>query len=199
MANLNALGSKGPLQFRLQVKIKMNYREMIKKTWVAKERALRRAGAIIRGIMRRKIRKVKNPRLASKPGKPPYAHFYPGIKNTIQFATWVSLTKSWTIVGPQIDRTKPNIAPVPGALEHGGRTLVRVNRNYKKKAKQKLGPPVPPGFRPGKKVNIKAKMSARNKVVKRRAKIRPRPFAQPSLDAFVANPKYREIWKDCIK
>lgn len=199
MANFNFLSGSGNLRFRFQVKVRMNFREMIKKSWVAKERCLRRAGAIIRGIMRRKIRRVKNPRLASQPGKPPYAHFYPGIKNSIQFATHVSAFRSWTIVGPQIDRSKPNISPVPGALEHGGQTLVRVNRNHKKKPKRKLGPPVPPGFRPGKKVNIKAKMQARNAVVKRRAKIRQRPYAKVSLEAFVANPAYRQIWKGCIK
>lgn len=197
MFNTGAIQNSGNVSIRYQVKIKLNFNELLDKSWMAKERNLRRAGAIVRGIMRKLIKFRKNKRLASPPGTPPYAHIYPGIKNTIQFVA----DRNRMIVGPQIDYSKPNISPVPGALEHGGRTLVKVplNQNGQKKKKKKKGAakkPLPPWLIKKIQAKVKAKPKAYVKVP---ATIRQRPFAQPALNIFANSPQYAEIWRNCIK
>ena len=197
MFNTGAIKNSGNISIRYQVKLKLNFNELLSKSWEAKERNLRRAGAIVRGIMRKLIKYRKNPRLASPPGKPPYAHFNPGVKNTIQFVS----DRNRMIVGPQIAYDKPNISPVPGALEHGGRTLVKVplNQNGQKKKKKKKNAqkkPLPPWLI----AKIAAKKKAKPKAyVKVPATIRPRPFAGPALQIFATSPQYAEIWRNCIK
>lgn len=186
----------GNVKVRFKVKLKMNFRPLLSKAWKAKQRNLRRAGAIVRGIMRRLIRPRKNPRLASPVGTPPYAHFYPGLKNTIEFAVY----KDKMIVGPQL--TTRNISPVPGALEYGGQTLVRAFRpKSKKKRKRKKGKYVPHVSKNGKPVPTwwKKKNPMPPKGAKVRAKIRPRPFARPAMSIFTNSPRYAEIWRNCIK
>lgn len=197
MFNAGARQNYGSISVQYKVRLKLNFKELLDKSWMAKEKNLRRAGAIVRGIMRRLIKRRKNPRLASPPGTPPYAHFYPGIKNTIQFVS----DRNKMIVGPQIAFDKPNISPVPGALEHGGRTLVKVkiNQNGPKKKKKKPNAqkkPLPPWLIKKIQAKVKAKPKAFKKVP---ATIRPRPFAKPALKIFANSPQYAEIWRNCIK
>jgi hypothetical protein len=193
MFNYGALKKSGPVSVRYKVRLKLRFDTITSKAWMAKERNLRRAGALVRGIMRRLIRRRKNPNLASPVGSPPYAHFYPGIKNTIEFA----VHKNRVIVGPQ-RLNKPNISPVPGALEHGGRTLVRVRvgvtQKGKKKKKKTNTPkkPIPPWLL--KKIIAN---KAKTKVIRVPADIRPRPFARPALNIFKS--QYPDIWRNCIK
>jgi hypothetical protein len=197
MVNAGAAKTSGNISIRYRVKLKLNFKELLSKSWEAKERNLRRAGAIVRGIMRRLIRYRKNPRIASPPGTPPFAHFKPGIKNTIQFA----VSRNRMIVGPQIARDKPNISPVPGALEHGGRTLVKVQvggpgpKKKKKKKTTPSGKPIPPWLLK----KIMAKKQQKRQFIRVPADIRPRPFANPALQIFANSPQYAEIWRNCIK
>ena len=197
MLNTGAQSSSGSISVRMQWKLKLDFRTLLSKSWEAKERNLRRAGALVRGIMRKLIKYRKNPRLASPVGSPPYAHFYPGIKNTIQFVA----SRNQMIVGPQIAYNKPNINPVPGALEHGGRTLVKValNPNGTKKKKKKKKSTTAKPLTPAQIAKIIAKAKAKKTYVKVPATIRPRPFAQPALEIFANSPKYAEIWRNCIK
>jgi len=197
MVNAGAAKSSGNISIRYKVKLKLNFNELLSKSWEAKERNLRRAGAIVRGIMRRLIKYRKNPRIASPVGTPPFAHFKPGIKNTIEFVA----DRNKMIVGPQIISSKPNISPVPGALEYGGRTLVKVQvggpgpKKKKKKKTASSGKPIPPWLQ--KKIN--AKKQQKRQFVRVPADIRPRPFANPALHIFAYSPLYAEIWRNCIK
>lgn len=175
-----------------------------------KGNVMRRAGAIVRGIMRRLIRHRKNPRLASPVGTPPYAHFLPGVKNTITFEAHTDRV----IIGPQIDASKKNISPVPGALEYGGYTLVKTWRSRVKKKRKRAkkggvwiagkyykgGQVLPTNkFPKGQPPNWYKKKNPLQKNTKVRAFIRPRPFANPAMKIFQTSPLYKEIWKDCIK
>lgn len=198
MFNVGSQKGNQVISVRYQVKLKLRFDDILYKAYKAKEQNLRRAGAIVRGIMRRLIKHRKNPRLASPVGTPPYAHFYPGIKNTIEFVAH----KNQMIVGPQL--TKRNISPVPAALEYGGRTLVDVLQVGQKKGKKKkkpnpfkgLGPNVK--MWPGKKYKPKVQQSTfrRYKVA---ADIRPRPFVNKAFDIFKNSPRYADIWRNCIK
>lgn len=196
MVNAGATTQSGGISIRYKLKLKLHFNELLSKAWEAKERNLRRGGAIVRGIMRKLIKYRKNPRLASPPGTPPYAHFKPGIRNTIQFVS----NRNRMIVGPQIAYDKPNISPVPGALEHGGRTLVRVRAGQPKKKRKKKKPtgakkPIPPWLLK----KIIANRQKKQPVVRVPAVIRPRPFAEPALKIFANSPQYAEIWRNCIK
>lgn len=195
------------MKFRSQT----NFSKITKAAKRGKGNAMRRAGAYVRGIMRRLIRHRKNPSVASPVGTPPYAHFLPGIKNTITFEAKVDRV----VIGPTLDRGKPNISPVPGALEYGGYTMVKSRRGRKKaparkRAKKggqwvgnqfyKGGQAIPrtwaQGSPPPNWYKRKNPLQAKKKV---RAYIRPRPFANPALKIFEASPVYKSIWKDAIK
>lgn len=195
------------MSFRSQT----NFGKITQRAKKGKLNAFRRAGAYVRGIMRRLIKHRKNPNLASPVGTPPYAHFLPGIKNTIQFVA----SHDRVIIGPQLDRSKPNISPVPGALEYGGYTMVKTFRQRKKLPKRKKakkggvwvgnkfyrgGTMVPrtwtKGSQPPSWYRKKNPLQGNAKV---RRRIRPRPFANPALKKFTTTPMYQTIWKDCIK
>ncbi|MFO0204230.1 MAG: hypothetical protein ACK528_14000 [Alphaproteobacteria bacterium] len=212
MANMLKIAHQGKnsiisMSFRSQT----NFQTILKRAKKGKLNAFRRGGAYVRGIMRRLIKHRKNPNLASPVGTPPYAHFLPGIKNTIQFVA----SSEKVIIGPQLDRSKPNISPVPGALEYGGYTMVKTFRKRKKMPKRRKakkggvwvgnqfyrgGTMLPrtwaKGSQPPSWYRRKNPLQAQSKV---RRKIRPRPYANPALKIFTTSPLYKEIWKDCIK
>lgn len=187
-----------------------NFNTVKKKAQQAKSRNFRRIGAIVRGIMRRSIRHRKNPNLASPIGTPPYAHFLPGVKNTIEFVA----TDKNVMIGPQIRRDKPNIKPVPGALEYGGYTMVKTFRKKPKKTRRrakkggqfvngkyhKAGTFLPHASGSGKPVpNWYKKKNPLMPHSKVRRWIRPRPFANPAMHIFLNSPQYEALWKDSIK
>jgi hypothetical protein len=200
MANLFKFGGQGRNSIvYLKFSGYTNFRVVKERAFQAKTKNLRRAGAIVRGIMRRLIRPRKNPRLASPPGTPPFAHFLPGIKNTIEF----DANANRVVIGPQINRSRPNISPVPGALEHGGTTLVRTfrRRNPKRRRQRNTkgqfrrhasrnGKPIPQWW---------LNKNPLPQATRVRAKIRPRPFAEPALKIFANSAQYAAIWRDCIR
>lgn len=104
--------------------------ELIRQVEQAREKSIKRGAAILRGIMRRLIRRKKG---ASPPGTPPHAHASGGgIKNLI-FFEWDPLTKT-AIVGPAISSgSAGNPAPVPKVLDQGGRTRVRLTKALRRK------------------------------------------------------------------
>lgn len=104
--------------------------ELVRKAAQAREKTIKRGAAILRGIMRRLIRRKKGP---SPPGTPPHTHASSGgIKNLI-FFEWDPLTKT-AIVGPALSSgSSGNPSPVPEVLNEGGRTRVRLTRSLRRK------------------------------------------------------------------
>lgn len=81
----------------------------------AELQCLTRAGAYVRQVARRSIKKRKH--VTSAPGKPPYEHGT--FRNTIRFA--VDKINRVAYVGAmRINRSKPGTAPAPQTLEFGG-------------------------------------------------------------------------------
>jgi hypothetical protein len=99
----------------------------------AKERVLRRSGAIVRGIMRRMIKYQPDNKIKSPPGRPPYSHVQRGGIRNLIFWEYDHFTGT-VVIGPKKDSSISNVRPVPGALDKGGKTLVRVEnkRNSKR-------------------------------------------------------------------
>lgn len=152
---------------KISVSFKLNFDELRRKIDAGREKALKRGGAIVRGIMRRSI---KFKREGSSPvGTPPFAHTKSGgIRNLIYFE-YLPASRS-VVVGPALDSgAASNVAPVPGTLETGGRSRIRLP---KKLAKQK----------------------GKTHVI---AVVRPRPFAGPALEAFEKD--YPEIFKGTLQ
>jgi len=107
---------------KLSVSFSFNTDKLIKKIEGGKRRALMKAGAKQRGIMKRMIpfRKKKK----SEPGKPPNAHTRSnefGLKMILY--SYDQMTES-VIVGPVGRRN--GTAPVPGILDKGGATQIVV-------------------------------------------------------------------------
>lgn len=114
---------------KMRINLKLNFAGVTRKKQSAKERVLKRSGAIVRGIMRRMIKKRKK---KSEPGNPPHSHVENGgIKNLIHwfYDPW----KQTVVIGPEIDPSKPNVNPVPGVLNAGGLTMVRTSKDRQKK------------------------------------------------------------------
>lgn len=111
------------IQIQIKPIIEMTTELLESKARKAKEAVLRRSGAISRGIMRRLIRRGKR---KSEPGQPPISHVAKGgIKNLI---AWGYDKRTGTVVvGPMRDSSISNINPVPGTLDQGGKSLIRVD------------------------------------------------------------------------
>lgn len=114
---------------KIRTNLKINFAGVTKKKQSAKERVLKRSGAIVRGIMRRMIKKRKK---NSQPGSPPHSHVESGgIKNLIHW--FYDPLRQTVVIGPEIDPSKPNVNPVPGVLNAGGLTMVRTSKDRQKK------------------------------------------------------------------
>ena len=158
----------------IHIKIKTIWQpqELLRKAQAAKQKVFRRGGAIVRGIMRRSMKHSRKKK--SAPGQPPMAHTRPGIKGLIAF----DATSERAIIGPQFDPSKQiGPRPIPMVLEKGGVALVRV--------------------RPPSQKGIPRKHRAKQPRKVQRVVMKPRPFAQPALDAFAK--QYPSLWRDAIK
>ena len=155
------------LSLKVAVKVVTDYRQLRKKADQAKERVLKRGGALVRKIMRSSIKYRAKGR--APVGSPPYAHTKNGgIKNLILFQ-YDPKTQS-VVIGPARDpQAVDNIAPVPGTLEQGGRSKIRL----------------PPALR-----------KARGKATTI-ATVRARPFARPALEQFEKS--YPDLWREAIQ
>lgn len=151
----------------LAVKVILDFRELRRKAAKAKEKVLKRSGAIVRATMRNSIKyRAKG---SSPPGSPPFSHVRSGgIKNLIFFE--VDARTQSVIIGPAADpQARRNIAPVPGTLEGGGRSRIRLPPRLRRKM--------------GKNATI--------------AKVAARPFARPALERFETT--YPDLWKGAIE
>lgn len=150
---------------KIAIVVFWDHRELIEQAQKAKARVMKRAGGLVRGIMRRSIKNRKDP---SPVGTPPSAHTKGGgIKNLI-FWDYDPATES-VIIGPALKSdAMSNLAPVPGTLERGGRSRIKLSKALKRKL--------------GKETIV--------------ATIRPRPFAAPALKAFETS--YPELWEGAI-
>ncbi len=95
-------------------------------------RTLMKGGAIVRGIMRRRIRFRKNKR--SSPGQSPFAHVSSssfGLRTI--FYAYDPNTRS-VAIGPIVGNDNSG---APHALEFGGRAMVRLNRRQRRKLGRK--------------------------------------------------------------
>lgn len=155
------------LDLKVAVKVVTDYAQLRRKVRQAKERVLKRSGSLVRAIMRNSIK--YKPTGNSPPGSPPYAHTKGGgIRNLI---FWSYDPKTQTVaIGPARDsQAARNIAPVPGTLERGGRSRIKL----------------PPQLQ-----RARGKATA---IVR----VQPRPFAQPALDQF--EKKYPDLWSKAIE
>jgi hypothetical protein len=155
------------LSLKVVVQVVTDFRELRRKAEKAKEKVLKRSGAIVRSIMRNSIKyRAKG---SSPPGSPPYSHVKSGgIKNLILFE-YDAKTQT-VVIGPARDpQTMANVAPVPGTLETGGRSRVRLPPRLRKAR--------------GKPTTI--------------ATVKARPFAKPALERFEST--YPDLWSKAIE
>ena len=123
-------GKKGPLQILGSVGVFFDGEEINKRKDKEKIKGLMAAGAFVRTIAKRSIKKGGKKGKVSKPGEPPRRHVTPGI-NTI-FFVHEKKTDS-VIVGPvKFNTGGPKILQT---LERGG-SIKAIRRNPKTKKKQ---------------------------------------------------------------
>ena len=159
---------------KFSIRTYWNPQELFRAASKAKIAVLKRGGAITRGIMQRSIRFSKKGK--SQPGQPFIARSKPGVRNLIKFA--VIGPEGRAVIGPERDQSKPAFgAPVPGVLEHGGKTRIKVQ------PRSKRGEPKA------------ARLARKSKSVT--VVVKPRPFAQPALEKFASG--YPDLWRDSIR
>jgi hypothetical protein len=155
------------LSLKVVVKVVTDFRSLRKKADQAKERTLKRSGALVRKIMRSSIKyRAKG---SAPAGSPPYSHTKSGgIKNLILFQ-YDPKTQS-VVIGPARDpQAADNVAPVPGTLEQGGRSRIRLPKAIRRAV--------------GKPTMI--------------VRVQARPFAKPALDQFEKS--YPDLWKGAVQ
>lgn len=118
----------------ITVKVDFKQEKLVRAVEAAKEKPIKRGAAILRGIMRRLIRKKTGP---SPVGTPPHAHTDGGgLKNLIFFE--YDRYKKEAVVGPALSRgSRGNPAPVPAVLNKGGPTRVRLPKALQRKLGKK--------------------------------------------------------------
>jgi hypothetical protein len=173
-----------------------------------RRRALAKQGALVRTDARRSIRKTKNPKLHSAPGRPPKTHRENGgLKNSILFA----VDNVSVITGT----AKKDIGMVGNTHEHGGQEInKRKTKNDKNSFRWK---PVVGGYGPiairGRvhfAKNLTPAQAARSlnisdlaeDILIGRAKIYrnypPRPFMNPSLKKLIDNGALLVVYKNAL-
>jgi hypothetical protein len=158
--------------FKFSISTSWTPQSLLKKAELAQVHVLRRSGAITRTIMRRRLRSSKK---TSAPGHSPHVHSKPGIKGLVRFA--MEGRKS-VVIGPAFDpRKQLGPRPIPFILEHGGKTVLR-------KQKQIVS-------------NLGVPRVARQPKPVQRVIIKPRPFAKPTAETFAK--QYPEMWRNCIR
>ncbi len=180
----------------------LNPRFVIEATRRAKKRVLSRQGAYVRGIAKRKIRRRKNPKLASAPGQPPYTHTG-ALKKSIVFAVG---TES-VIIGP----TYSEIGRIGHTHEFGGTEPKKVSRQRRNNWNLSIGGHGPVAVKNGRPVIAKLQTARQVERAKRIAREIPagmtvakprrtypkRPYMGPALaDARPALPAF---WRDSIR
>lgn len=110
------------MQINLRARIDFKPEKILKAVNRAKQKVLRRQGAYVRGIAKRKIKRRKNPDKHSLPGTAPYTHTGK-LKNSI----WYSAEKEQAVIGP----TRSGIGNVGALHEFGGMHRVRFSTPFK--------------------------------------------------------------------
>lgn len=106
------------------VKVHWEQDKVIDAVKLGSNKALQRAGAYVRSVVRNSIKKRKNPDVSSEPGNPPHTHGSHGYKDTIVFA----VDGNTAVIGPI---AKAGREPLGQIHEFGGtRTIKGRRREY---------------------------------------------------------------------
>jgi hypothetical protein len=158
----------------------------------ATSKNLSRSGALMRGTMRRLMRRRKK---ASQPGQPPSAHTKskqfprgPLLKERIDHIFDVS-TKSM-VVGPD----KLGNSTAPSTLDQGG--MVRTVRIVRQPGK-KLSPKALAAFKRKKEAGTLPPRTKKPQTVTGMARVAARPFRAPTYK--ITEPRLAGVWANTVK
>lgn len=155
-----------------------------------------------------RVRKTARNSLKTKPGsspagQPPFSHVG-HIKNRLLYA-WDESTLKSAVIGPEFDQSRSKHSEVPGLLEHGGTTTIRVDRSKTRRlggsGEIRLGGAIGPTSRVVKtnagkvrtvtyaKLKTEDQVARANRInmeifgpVSREVSIAARPYMQPALE-----------------